>query len=61
MVVEVDDSGRFLLPTSGDRVLCRLEEGTEDLFARGCDEVSLPGRGELRVTLGEGGFQVSVQ
>ena len=59
-VAEVDGGGRFTVATSGDAVVCRLVDGTRGTVARGCDELTLPVRGTVRATWGEGGFHVSV-
>ena len=57
-VAEVDDDGRFTLTASGPVVMCRLVDDPAGSYARGCDETTLPGRGQVRVSFGEGGLQV---
>ena len=57
-VAEVDDDGRFALTASGPVVMCRLVDDAAGSYARGCDETTLPTRGQVRVSFGEGGLQV---
>ncbi len=57
-VAEVDDDGRFSLTATGPVVVCRLLEGPDGSYARGCDETTLPARGQVRVSFGESGLQV---
>ncbi|MGB7980903.1 MAG: hypothetical protein WCF36_08955 [Candidatus Nanopelagicales bacterium] len=57
-VAEVDDDGRFTLTDSGPVVMCRLVDDPAGSYARGCDETTLPARGQVRVSFGEGGLQV---
>ena len=57
-VAEVDGDGRFSLTATGPVVVCRLVDDPDGSYARGCDEATLPTRGQVRVSFGEGGLQV---
>ena len=59
-VAAVDGDGRFSLSETGPVVVCRLVDDPAGSYARGCDETTLPTRGQVRVSFGEGGLQVRV-